>query len=95
MSCHGNCESHCCIFRGVVCPFVEENTIPGRRWTCGLFRELGTWEKVLKDKRYKKQVQPLFNTVPGFIDKRYTCANYPQDLPKVIIKQKDCGWYKE
>ena len=62
--CHGNCDSHCCVFRNVICPFVEENTIKGRRWTCGLLRELGDWDLVLADKRYKEIVQPLWDTIP-------------------------------
>ena len=62
--CHGNCADHCCYFRNVVCPFLEENTVDGRRWICGLFRELGDWDLVLKDKRYKATVQDMYDTVP-------------------------------
>jgi len=62
--CHGNCADHCCYFRGVICPYVEEDTVPGRRWTCGLLRELGTWDAVLEDERYRTIVQDLYNTVP-------------------------------
>lgn len=95
MACHGNCKIHCCVFRGIVCPFLEEGMIKDRKWACGLFRELGDWKEVLVDVRYKKQVQPLFDSVPQFDGKGYTCANYPQDLPEVIVKQVDCGWYEE
>jgi hypothetical protein len=94
MTCHGNCESHCCYFHGIVCPYVEEDTVSGRRWTCGLFRELGDWDEVVKDERYVKEVQSLFDTVPGFVGKDYTCANYPQEVG-VVVRQKDCGWYEE
>lgn len=51
--CHGSGESHCCWVEGKVCVFLEENTVPGRRWACGLRRELGDWELVHKDPRYQ------------------------------------------
>lgn len=53
MICHGNAEDHCCWFQGRVCEFLEENTVPGRRWACGLFRELGSWDAVHADPRYE------------------------------------------
>lgn len=63
-ACSGNQATHCCVFRNVDCPFVEENTVEGRRWVCGLLRELGSWDDVLADKRYKTTVQDLYNSVP-------------------------------
>ena len=62
--CYGNHEKHCCIFRGVVCPYLEENTLPDRRWVCGLMREMGDWNKVLDSHAYRNRVQPLFDSVP-------------------------------
>ena len=38
---------------GKVCPFLEENTEKGFRWSCQLRRELGNWDAVLNDERYK------------------------------------------
>ena len=53
MKCLGrNLEDICCITSDWVCPFLEEYTQPGFRWTCGLRRELGDWDSVLKDERY-------------------------------------------
>lgn len=53
MSCQGrNNDDHCCYVNGKPCPFLEENTEPGFRWTCGLRRELGSWDAVIADPRY-------------------------------------------
>ena len=43
--CTGNAADHCCYF-GTVCEHLEENTVPGRRWACGLKRVYLTWEGV-------------------------------------------------
>ena len=52
-TCHGNGPDHCCTFQGVTCTHLEENTVEGRRWACGLRRELGSWEAVYADARYE------------------------------------------
>lgn len=57
-ACHGNQEVPCCFVAGARCPFLEENTVPGRRWVCGLRRELGNWDKVHNDPRYLATVKP-------------------------------------
>ena len=51
--CTGNLEDHCCWVNGAICPYLEENTVPGRRWACGLLRELGDWASVYADPRYQ------------------------------------------
>lgn len=59
MKCLGrNLEDHCCYLDGKPCAFVEENTQPGFRWSCGLRRELGSWDAVLSDPRYVAEVLP-------------------------------------
>ena len=59
--CHGNGATHCChLAQYGTCPYVEENTVPGRRWACGLYRELGSWTAVHNDPRYLESVQPFF-----------------------------------
>lgn len=60
MSCRGNAEDHCCYVKGERCRFSEDNTVEGRRWACGLRRELGDWDLVLKDERYIEFVAPVF-----------------------------------
>lgn len=89
--CHGNNDFHCCWFKGIECPFVEENTIEGRRWSCSLLRELGDWDKVLKDKRYKKEVQPLYDLVPEL--EGMNCRDWPQNYPEVMKQLSGkCCW---
>lgn len=61
VSCHGNGPDHCCYVRGDPCPFLEVNTIPGRRWVCGLRRELGSWDAVHRDSRYLAEVRPAWD----------------------------------
>jgi hypothetical protein len=46
MICHGTDDSHCCWIEGSLCPHLEENTVPGRRWACGLRRRAGNWDDV-------------------------------------------------
>ena len=57
-SCAGNADDHCCYIDGKACLYLEENTVPGRRWACGLRRELGGWDAVLASDRYKTDVEP-------------------------------------
>lgn len=55
-SCDGRGDrdgNHCCYVDGQVCEFLEENTVPGRHWVCGLRRELGDWDLVHADPRYQ------------------------------------------
>lgn len=58
--CHGNGADHCCYVNGAVCPFLEVDTVPGRKWACGLLRELGDWDKVHNDPRYLEHVRPVW-----------------------------------
>lgn len=43
--------------------FLGENVVPGRRWACTLFVELGSWDAVHADERYKQYVQPVWDAV--------------------------------
>jgi hypothetical protein len=74
MPCTGNNADHCCWVSGAPCPFLEENTVEGRRWVCGLRRELGDWDAVLASDRYKTQVAPTLE--PRGIN----CRDYPEAL---------------
>ncbi len=42
---------HCCVLGGTVCDYLVEN-VDGRRYACGLFVELGSWDAVEADPRY-------------------------------------------
>jgi hypothetical protein len=44
---------HCCYVNGVVCDFLELETMSGRNFVCGLRRELGSWSAVHTDPRYQ------------------------------------------
>jgi hypothetical protein len=70
--CHGNGD-HCCYLEGQRCPFLEENTIPGRRWVCGLRRELSSWDAVHRDPRYLTVVKPVLKAKGGC-----DCGDFPQ-----------------
>lgn len=89
--CEGNCLKHCCIFAGNVCQYLEEYTMPGRHWVCGLYRIHGNWEGVHMDLKYEV-IRELFDSIPGLEGK--TCGGWPHDYD-IIIRQKDCDWYNE
>lgn len=60
--CHGNGDDHCCFLYGEPCMFLGENIVEGRRWACTLLVELGSWEAVHTDTRYKTLVEPVIHS---------------------------------
>ena len=94
--CHGNNEGHCCWLGGVLCPFLEENTVEGRRWACGLFRELGDWELVHEDHRYIDKVLPLWmarDELRIWADQGCGCGDWPQNIPSEMrLSIGKCCW---
>lgn len=54
---------HCCYVDGVPCPHLEVDGSTGRRYACGLFVELGSWDAVHTDPRYLADVQPTWDRV--------------------------------
>jgi len=77
MRCLGNTPDHCCYLDSKPCPHLEENTVEGRRWACGLRRKLGNWDDVLESKEYKADVLPVFGPIG------INCKDWP--------KGKHCG----
>lgn len=79
--CHGNGSDHCCWINGKVCPHLEENTVPGRRWACGLLRVHGDWETVYQTPEYQATDAATWfaSSHPG-----YGCGDWPQNIPPVI-----------
>ena len=74
VGCAGTAQDHCCFVAGDVCPHLEEHTVPGRLWSCGLRRELGSWEAVHADPRYLADVKPHIEASPlGSMD----CGDWP------------------
>lgn len=63
MPCPGDREDHCCYVNGEPCRYLEENTLPDRRWVCGLRRALGSWEAVHADPGYIEHVQSVWDEV--------------------------------
>lgn len=76
MKCHGNGDDHCCWFNGEVCQFLEENTVPGRRWACGLHRKYGGWEGALASPEYIQHVQIKYDTIPQL--QGLNCRDWPR-----------------
>lgn len=74
MQCPGDTADHCCYLNGERCHFLEEGTVPGRRWACGLYRELGSWQKVHIDPRYLQTVKPGW---AGTGIENYECGQWP------------------
>ena len=71
MACSGNSVDHCCYVAGGVCPHLEEGTVPGRFWSCGLRRELVSWEAVHADSRYQADVRARLPASVG------DCGDWP------------------
>ena len=90
MFCHGNGPDHCCWTSEGLCPFLEENTVPGRRWACGLYRKLGSWEAVYADPRYQSSAVATWfaEILPGL-----GCGGWPQDIPAAMMSVSGkCCW---
>ena len=79
MTCHGNGEDHCCWLGGEVCQYLEENTVPGRRWACGLRRRAGSWSAVYESVAYRRNVKPKLRAL-NVVD----CGDWPQLAPDVV-----------
>ena len=84
MPCLGNGKTHCCFIKGVECSYLirdyTDETGHFRKWACGLRAELGSWNAVLRDERYKKHVKGSW--APGI-----NCRDWPEK-PK---KYKGCN----
>ena len=77
--CTGNSPDHCCWFKGQVCPFLEEHTIDGRRWACGLLRVYKDWDSVLASEEYTKVVQLMYDTIPQLkVAGGVNCRDWPE-----------------
>lgn len=83
MPCFGNRDDHCCYVSGEACRFLEENTVEGRRWACGLRRELGDWDSVIADPRYLEHIQPIFGEM--------NCRDWPDGTGKNRGQCDECG----
>ncbi|MEK9754996.1 MAG: hypothetical protein VW338_17525 [Rhodospirillaceae bacterium] len=85
MSC-GAGDDHCCYIDGVACLYLEEGTVAGRRWACGLLRALGSWAAVESSPQYQADVQPMWSRRGGG-----GCATYPAGKTCAVCGQRDTG----
>lgn len=76
MSCSGNMVTHCCVFKGIDCKYLEVDTLPDRHWVCGLMRKLGDWDKVIASAEYQKDIQPLCDR---YLKNRLNCKTWPSE----------------
>ena len=53
IACHATPESHCCWLAGKVCEFFDPDPPAGAAGHCSLRTELGAWEAVYADPRYR------------------------------------------
>ena len=52
-SCEGTSDDHCCYLGAYgVCEHLEENTVPSRRWACGLLVTYGSWDAMYESAEY-------------------------------------------
>lgn len=83
-------DEHCCWIDGIVCPYLEENTVEGRRWSCGLYvrEELETdtrrevWDKVTATSEWQTNLKTCYDRL-GVA----SCG----DWPKIGKKCLACG----
>lgn len=75
MTCTGNSQyGHCCwLGTHGECVYLEKNTVSGRRYVCGLRRELGSWDQVHMSDRYLTGVKPKLVEI-GI---REDCGDWP------------------
>jgi hypothetical protein len=74
--CPGTLPDPCCYVAGELCRFLEENTVPGRRWACGLRRRYGNWPDAHADPGYQEHVRPHWDAVdPDYPD----CGEWPNE----------------
>lgn len=71
--CTGTAEDHCCYF-GSVCVHLEENTVPGRRWACGLMRKYQSWDAVYASPEWP---EVLAQAVAHNLGEDYRCGDWP------------------
>lgn len=61
--------------RGAWCPHLEQYTVYGRRWACGLRRRAGSWAAAALMPEY----QAIQEIRRGISDDMVECAGWPGD----------------
>lgn len=73
--CSGNSADHCCYLQGQQCIHLEEYTVPGRHWACGLYRVYGSWDDVYTSSEYveiQEKLDLMFKT------ETVRCGDWPR-----------------
>ena len=78
--CNGNNKDHCCWIAGKPCAYLEEKTVKGRRWVCGLRRKYRSWDKAIASEEYQTVIEPHFG--PQGVN----CKDWPD-----LTKGQFCG----
>ena len=79
---------HCCWIDGKICYYLTHDGTGLPR--CSLLVELGTWDKVHKDRRWKRSIVGLWFKAryPG-----YGCGDWPQNIPEAMAAGRGlCCW---
>jgi hypothetical protein len=86
--CLGNGKDHCCYIKAEECRYLIRDYTDEdghfRKWACGLRAELGDWDKVLTDPRYKKNIEGSW--APGI-----NCRDWPDMWPEGKPGCNICG----
>lgn len=77
MPCSGNGQDHCCWLSGVACKYLEVDTVPGRKWSCGLVNKYGSWEAAEASEEYQSDVQPFWDS---WRDGTGSCSKWPDEM---------------
>lgn len=72
MICLGSADDHCCYVNGKLCEHLEENTVEGRRWACGLYRVHQSWEAVYLAPEY-----PAVRAALRGVGIKVDCGDWP------------------
>jgi hypothetical protein len=75
MPCCGNGDKHCCWVNGSPCKHLQENTVPGRRWACGLRVKYGNWDDVIASSEYHKDIVPVWGN--PYDPNNLNCKDWP------------------
>lgn len=88
MPCLGNGNDHCCWVNGKECRLLIRNHTDEnghfRKWACSLRAELGNWDAVIADPRYKEATKDAWTD-------GLNCRDWPDGEGPNRGACKECG----
>ena len=76
--CSGKNVTHCCVFNGQQCKYLEANTLPDRVWVCGLVRQYGDFDAAIASAEWQADILPLYQKfVWPFNEEKHDCKTWP------------------